>query len=202
MIIVLILSCQKNAERRLNQTWAKHSFVYYVVGDPDMEEDYKREDNILYVKCEDDICHLPKKFICGLNVVNTLFEYKYVYVTEDDYMICKSTLFRDIYVAMEKYKGDYGGTNCMINEEKMAGAFKKHDDFPFTVMLKPCSYMKKGLIVLSHKSVLDLLSKREDIEKEYVCDYAIGYHLDKTLKRVLLNTDNFVLHWRKYLRKI
>lgn len=202
MIIVLILSCMKNEEQRLNQKWIiNNSFLrcLYVVGDENLEEESLIKENILYVKCEDDICHLPKKFICALAAIEN---YEYVFVTEDDYFLCKSTLFRECYVAMEKYKGDYGGTMKTISEEKMAGGFRKHMDFPFTVMLKPCSYMKKGLILLSERACLDLLKKREDFEKEYVCDYAIGYHLDKSMKRIILNTSDFMLHWRKYVRKI
>lgn len=72
-------------EWRLKQKWVfNNSFLrcLYVVGDENLEEESLIKDNILYVKCEDDICHLPKKFICALAAFEN---YKYVFVTEDDY---------------------------------------------------------------------------------------------------------------------
>ena len=80
--IILILSCQKHLKTRikkfkLNKTNYDGWEVIYVIGDFFLNKEYElRDNNFLYVKCEDSYIHLLKKLSLSIKFVNKIFKIK------------------------------------------------------------------------------------------------------------------------------
>ena len=76
--IILILSCQKHKNTRLKEFKLKNDEycgwkVIYVIGDLFLDVDYKLDDNIMTIKCEDSYIHLLKKFILAIKYLNEIY---------------------------------------------------------------------------------------------------------------------------------
>ena len=92
-IILLIMNCKKYEKKALfqKQTWLKTipPFLkyYHVIGDPLLETEYKfdNENNILWVKVDDDYNSLPNKVITSYNAIYETFQFKYILKTDDDH---------------------------------------------------------------------------------------------------------------------
>ena len=80
--IILILSCQKHLKTRikkfkLNKTNYDGWEVIYVIGDFFLNKEYElRDNNFLYVKCEDSYIHLLKKLVLALKYVYQIYDIK------------------------------------------------------------------------------------------------------------------------------
>ena len=99
--ILLIMNCQRYKHKALiqKQTWIpfvpNNIYTLHVIGDPNLSEPYQliESDNLLIIKTEDDYNHLPKKVINAYDIINSLFDYKYIYKTDDDQMLQSTKFF-------------------------------------------------------------------------------------------------------------
>ena len=67
-VLFIRISCQK--EKNHWPRLRKHNYNQVIVcGDPDLEENYKLEGDVLYLKCRDSYESLPEKVIAALNAV-------------------------------------------------------------------------------------------------------------------------------------
>ena len=88
--ILLIFNCYKYREKAIKQkeTWLKNISIpyFHVLGDANLTTEYKfdLQDNILYIKCEDDYNSLPKKVIRAYRAVLDNYIFKYIFKTDDD----------------------------------------------------------------------------------------------------------------------
>ncbi len=79
--IILVLSCQKHLKTRLKHCkLPKDDYegwkVIYVIGDLFLDCDYKMNDNLMTIKCEDSYIHLLKKLVLALKYVYQLYDIK------------------------------------------------------------------------------------------------------------------------------
>lgn len=202
-IIMLIMNCKKyewKAEIQRN-TWLKTvpSFIkyYHVIGNEDLESEYifNNETNILYVKTLDDYNSLPNKVITSFKAVNDIFNYKYIFKTDDDQNLINEKFFEVLYNLLNA-KGapiHYGGHIVEVTVPYLSEYYKIHPELPRELPIQITDYCSGRFYFLSYKAVQNILTKREAIIKEFLEDYAIGYNLHSFFKKNILklNTNKF-----------
>jgi len=201
--IMLIMNCKKYANKAIYQkkTWLpKIPFYlkyYHVIGDETIEELYKFDDenNILYVKTLDDYNSLPSKVITAFKAVQETFEFKYLFKTDDDQILVKPAFFDIItkVIKTKQPKTHYGGFIVDVKTPYLSKYYLIHKELPTNIIVQKTKYCSGRFYFLSYEAVTNLLSKKENIIKEFLEDYAIGYNLHPFLKENILHisTNNF-----------
>lgn len=195
--ILLIMNCKKYQKKAAFQkkTWIpkipNYLQFFHVIGDEFLNEDYKldNENKILWIKVEDDYNSLPKKVIRAYKAINELFIYKYIFKTDDDQILIKPNFF-DIIINLIKNMSplpNYGGYIVDVKQPYLSQYYRIHPELPRELPLYKTKYCSGRFYFLSKSAISNLLNKRETIEKEYLEDYAIGYHLNEILKKNILN---------------
>jgi len=197
--ILLIMNCKKyeNKANIQKATWLKtlpsYLKYYHVIGDEtlDSEFTFDNEKQILYVKTPDDYNSLPKKVIEAYNAVNTTFDFKYIFKTDDDQMLVKPSFFNTItkLVLNRKPTTHYGGYIVDVPFSYLSQYNKIHPELPNNIPVYATRYCNGRFYFLSKDATLDLLTKSELIKKEYLEDYAVGFNLDEKYKKNVLNID-------------
>lgn len=194
--IMLIMNCKKYIKKAKFQkmTWLKFipSFLiyYHVIGEPDLDVDYKfdNENNILWVKVEDDYNSLPKKVIRAYKAVNETFNFKYIFKTDDDQILVNNKFFDIIKsITYSPKKIHYGGYIVDVKQNYLSQYHKIHPELPSYLPILQTKYCSGRFYFLSNQAILNLISKSYLIEKEYLEDYAIGYNLDLFYKSNMIN---------------
>jgi len=195
--IMLIMNCKKYIKKAKYQkmTWLPNipSYLkyYHVIGDTDLDADYKfdNENQILWIKVEDDYNSLPKKVIRAYEAVNKTFDYKYLFKTDDD-QILVNVKFLDIVKGLtNKNKIHYGGFIVDVKQNYLSQYHKIHPELPNYLPILQTKYCSGRFYFLSKQSIQNLISKKISIEKEYLEDYAIGYNLDQYYKLNMINLE-------------
>jgi hypothetical protein len=201
--IMLIMNCKKYAKKAAFQkmTWLKiiptYLKYYHVIGDEELETEYKFDDetNILWVKTLDDYVSLPKKVIAAYNAVQETFKFKYIFKTDDDQILVKPIFFNTIIKLVNTMLPitHYGGFIVDVTKPYLSQYSRIHPELPKELPLYVTKYCSGRFYFLSKNVVSNLLNKRELIEKEYLEDYAIGFHMDEYYKKNILSlsTNNF-----------
>jgi hypothetical protein len=191
------MNCEKYSHKAQYQKngWLKEIKIpyYHVIGNPDLEVPYifNQSDNILYVKSEDDYCSLPKKVIRAYEAVNTEYNYKYIFKTDDDQHLTDITFF-DKLIPQLNENVHYGGKKIKIDKEEFSGYWQYHPELPHNILMKKTIYCNGRFYLLSKLAVEDLLTKKISIEKEYFEDYCIGYYMSFIYKNHILEINNDV----------
>jgi hypothetical protein len=194
--VLLIMNCKKYQKKAQFQkmTWLKkipdYLPYYHVIGDEELDEKYKfdTENKILWVKVPDDYNSLPKKVIASYNAVYETFDFKYVFKTDDDQILVNDKFF-DIITKMLQTKipvSHYGGYIVDVKQNYLSEYNKIHPELPSHLPILQTKYCSGRFYFLSKNALVNLLYKREKIEKEYLEDYAIGYYLDDIYKKDIL----------------
>jgi len=112
--IILILSCEKHKDTRLNEFGPKKNIyngykVIKVIGNFFLDKDYIIKENIMYVKCEDSYLHLLKKLALSIKYLNEIF------IIEEGILRCGDDLIFDEnilnnFLISKKY--DFFGQSC------------------------------------------------------------------------------------------
>jgi hypothetical protein len=197
--IMLIMNCKKYIKKAKFQkmTWLKliPSFLiyYHVIGEPDLDVDYKfdNENNILWVKVEDDYNSLPKKVIRAYKALNETFSFKYIFKTDDDQNLTNPKFFDMLtgLISNKKPKTHYGGFLVDITTPYLSKYCLIHPELPDNMVLQRTKYCSGRFYFLSQPAIVNLISKRIQIGNEYLEDYAIGLHLGYYYKENILNID-------------
>ena len=189
--IFLIMNCKKYRYKALKQkiTWLKtlpDNFIYYhVIGDINLEEDYifNEDEKILYIKCEDDYGHLPKKVILSIEIIQKTFKFKKIFKTDDDQMVTDSFYKYFFQFILNKIENkDYGGRKVVVRDHISDYHIVKHNEKKGKIFLKATMYSSGRFYFLSPDAVNNLLEKKEKIKKCYFEDHTIGLYLDKKYK--------------------
>ena len=112
--IILVLSCQKHKDTRLKEFRLKSNEydgwkVIYVIGDLFLNVNYKLDDNIMTIKCEDSYIHLLKKFVLAIKYVNEIYSIKQgILRCGDDLVFNEKNLIN--FLNSDKSKFDFLGT--------------------------------------------------------------------------------------------
>ena len=199
--ILLIMSCYKYENRANKQriTWLtslpSHMKYYHVIGDKEKvsENNCKNgwidnDKKILYVATEDDYNSLPHKVIMAYKVINELFNYKYIYKTDDDQTLIQQPFFSSITRIVEMKGCHYGGFPVKVRDH-ISSYFTVHDCLPRDLFLKKCTYCNGRFYFLSKEAVENVLLKIDIISKQFIEDHAIGLNLDEKYKENMLTFD-------------
>ena len=202
--VMLIMNCQKYAKKAAFQkkTWLPkipdYLIYYHVIGFEDLDTNYKFDDEnrILWVKTPDDYNSLPKKVITAYNAVNEIFDFKYLFKTDDDQILVKPAFF-DIVCKLIKTMNPtphYGGYIVDV-QSHLSQYHKIHPELPPNLPILQTKYCSGRFYFLSKEAIVDLISKREMIGNEYFEDYSIGIYLDTKYKTNIFSLDtnkNFI----------
>jgi hypothetical protein len=166
---------------------------YHVLGDETLETEFKFDNDlsILWVRTKDDYNSLPDKVISAYYAIKNTFEFKYLFKTDDDQRMMKNpaVFFNTITKLIETKNADYGGYIVDVKYPYYSGYFNVHKELPANIIVQATKYCSGRFYFLSAKAVDDLITKREEIEKEYFEDYAIGFNLSEKLKCNMMNID-------------
>lgn len=193
--VLLIMNCKKyqyKAEIQRN-SWLKELPLnlkyYHVIGEQNLSSDYNfnHKTHVLEVKTPDDYNSLPKKVISAFNaVIQDMPNVQYVFKTDDDQEV-KDVRFFDILsktLATRKYH--YGGFLINVPKPYLSQYHKIHPELPEYLPIYSTKYCNGRFYFLSKEGIIDLISKKEDISKLFLEDYAIGFYLhDKFKQRIL-----------------
>lgn len=210
--ILLILNCYKykyKADRQI-ETWLKkldnndnneNNIIYFhVIGD--VEKCKVNNDNadyffdfhnkILYTKTKDDYLSLPHKVITALEAVNHIYNYDYVFKTDDDQELVDDEFFNKMMTTLSTKNYNYGGRLLNVNDH-YSTYYTVHSELPKKLLLRRTSYCSGRFYFLSKAAVINLLDKKEHIKEHVIEDHAIGYYMDENLKKNALHflSDHF-----------
>jgi len=201
--ILLIMNCEKYRDKAESQkeTWLRHlseKLIYFhVIGIPNLETPFRfdTDKHILYVQTEDDYNSLPKKVIHAYNAVLDAYMFTYIFKTDDDQNLLQPTFFDIVVNLLEKKtpKVHYGGNVVDVTIPYKSQYYRLHPELPKDLLIQSTKYCSGRFYLLSWESVLCLSNKKNIIGKEYLEDYAIGYHLSSYLKDTMLH-----IHTDKY----
>jgi hypothetical protein len=194
--IMLIMNCKKYLKKAKFQkmTWLpkipSYLQYYHVIGEPDLDTRYKfdNENNILWIKVEDDYNSLPKKVIRAYEAVYETFDFKYLYKTDDDQILVNEK-FLDVVrgITSNSKKIHYGGYIVDVKQNYLSQYHKIHPELPEYLPILQTKYCSGRFYFLSKQALANVISKKNLIEKEYLEDYAIGFNLDQYYKLNMTN---------------
>jgi hypothetical protein len=163
---------------------------YHVIGEPELESEFKFDDEnqILWIKVEDDYNSLPKKVIRAYNAINKTFDYKYIFKTDDDQILVNDNFFDVVKGLISREpRIHYGGYIVDVKQNYLSQYHKIHPELPEFLPILQTKYCSGRFYFISKQSTENLLSKRSFIEKEFLEDYAIGINLDPYYKSNMIN---------------
>lgn len=202
--IFLIFNCHRYRFKALQQklTWLpkipSNLIYFHVLGDPKLTKEYifLEDDNLLLVKVDDDYNSLPKKVIRAFEAVINTYECKYIFKTDDDQQVTNIKIFDTIMSLLNKKYEDpqarlhYGGNIVAVKQTYQSQYYRIHSELPTNLLVKATKYCSGRFYFLSCDSVRFLVEeKKQEIESEYLEDYAIGYYLSDLYKVNMLHLD-------------
>lgn len=194
--ILLIMNCKKYITKAQFQkiTWLKkipnYLKYYHVIGEPNLETKYNfdNENNVLTIKVDDDYNSLPKKVVRAYQAINEMFEFEYIYKTDDDQILVNENFFEIMKrLTYSKKKIHYGGYVIDVKQNYLSQYNKIHPELPSYLPILKTKYCSGRFYFLSKQALMNIIDKKENIEKEYLEDYAIGFYLDEYFKLNMIN---------------
>ena len=195
--ILLIFNCFKYQHKALKQkeTWLQNIptnlLYFHVLGNPELEKDYiiDEDAHILYVKTADDYNSLPKKVIAAYKTIHKLYNFKYIFKTDDDQDLNNIKFLSSLMNVLNNktQKIHYGGKIIDVNTPYLSQYCKIHPELPNDLIVNKTKYCSGRFYFLSNESVFNLIYKSNKIEQEYLEDYAIGLNLSSFLKVNILD---------------
>lgn len=197
-IILLIINCKKYREKAIIQknTWLKtipsNIKYYHVIGDKEvcngLDIYVDETESVIYTNTRDDYNSLPSKVITALIGIHSVFDFKYVYKTDDDQKLVLDDFFTQLQSALLHTTYHYGGYILNVPDH-ISTYYTVHDCLPRDLYLKNTIYANGRFYLLSKLAVESLIKKKEHIEKQIIEDHAIGLFLDSNFKENILFID-------------
>jgi hypothetical protein len=200
--ILLIMNCKKYTDKASLQktTWLQNIpsrlKYYHVIGDEELVTPFKfdEENNVLMLKVGDDYNSLPKKVIAAYKAIYDTYKFTYIFKTDDDQMLVNIQFF-DVVINIIANKSStihYGGNIVDVPQAYLSQYHRIHPELPLYLPVLKTKYCSGRFYFLSKEAIANLISKRENICKEFLEDYAIGYNLPDCYKENMLKicTDN------------
>jgi len=200
--ILLIMNCKKYADKASMQktTWLRNIpsrlKYYHVIGDEELDTPFKfdEENNVLMLKVGDDYNSLPKKVIAAYQAIYDIYKFAYIFKTDDDQMLVNLRFFDVVInlIANKRPMIHYGGHIVDVPQAYLSQYHRIHPELPLYLPVLKTKYCSGRFYFLSKEAIANLISKRENICKEFLEDYAIGYNLPDCYKENMLKicTDN------------
>jgi hypothetical protein len=195
--ILLIMNCKKYIKKALfqKQTWIQklppNIKYYHVIGDEALETEFKFDDeqNVLWVKTNDDYNSLPKKVYSAYKAVSETFQFKYIFKTDDDQILVNDKFF-DTFSRLLTIKTPqihYGGYVVDVKQPYLSEYYRIHPELPRHLPLYVTKYCSGRFYFLSKEATNSILKKKQKIYSEFLEDYAIGLNIDAVLKTNMLH---------------
>lgn len=198
--ILLILHCEKYKFNRIIQmdTYLKYLpekiNYYHIIGNSNLEKEYEFYENekIIVVKSEDDYLYLPLKIMKAYQAIYDTYDFKYIFKTDDTQICIYKDFFDDLINRLIKFeendnKSHYGGFIVNLEKQKLCEHYKNHPELPNNRLLLPTIYCSGSFYYLSSDAMNDLIVKKEQIIKDYLEDYSIGYNLSNQFKKNMIH---------------
>ena len=198
--LLMIINCKKYKSKALYQkaTWLKtlpsYLKYYHVIGDPSLSNEFifDHENNLLIVKTGDDYNSLPKKVLAAHNAFCHTFKFKYLFKTDDDQILVSPNFFNGLTEMLQQsivMNGiiHYGGFVVDVKQKELSDYQRIHPELPNHYTLEKTKYCSGRFYFLSRNAICVLQVKRELVEKEFLEDYAIGYHLHAIFKKRMVH---------------
>jgi hypothetical protein len=187
--ILMILSCYKYSDKAEKQTkeWLmslpETIHWFHILGDPTLENDfiYQPEKHRLIVKTPDDYISLPNKVIHSLKAIHSLFDYQYVFKTDDDQSLIFPQFFTNLMKLCQEKKPHYGGHLLKVPNH-FSTYHTIHSVLPKDLFLEETTYATGRFYLLSKVSISSLLVNIDNISKKIIEDHTTGLFLPETLK--------------------
>ena len=201
--IMLIMNCKKYVKKAQFQkmTWLPkiptYLRFYHVICDETLDSAFKFDEanNMLWVRVADDYNSLPKKVIAAYEAIYDTFQFKYMFKTDDDQILVNPKFFDTItgLITGMVQPPHYGGYIVDVKQPYLSQYNRIHPELPKQLPLYVTKYCSGRFYFLSRSAISNLINKKDDIEKEYLEDYAIGYNLDQYYKLNITNlaTNNY-----------
>ena len=146
---------------------------------------FDNEQQILWIKVEDDYNSLPKKVIQAYEAVTKMYKFKYIFKTDDDQMLSPVSFLDTLITVLNNKYDDPVSTNCIhyggyvvdVKQDHISQYYKLHPELPQDLLVKRTQYCSGRFYLLSYDVTLALLVKKEAISSEFLEDYAIGFHM-------------------------
>jgi hypothetical protein len=124
----------------------------------------------------------------------------YILKTDDDQDLANPNFFHVVLPLIKTNKYDYGGYIINIEQPTLSRYYLIHDSLPKNIILKKTKYCSGRFYFLSKAAVLCLLKNKENIGREYLEDYAVGYYLNKDGEKNMLNikTDKYFTDYPEF----
>ena len=194
--ILLIMNCEKYnfKSQKQKETWLNFDNIkpiqlyFHVIGNINLDKNYNFdfENNILYIKVEDDYISLPKKVIRSFEAILDKFKnIKYVFKTDDDQNLINYNFLNTLikFLNNKQPKIHYGGKILNIEAPFISQYYKIHKELPNNLIINPTIYCNGRFYFLSFDALNFLINNKINIEKEYFEDYSIGLNLDNIFKQ-------------------
>jgi len=198
--ILLILHCEKYKFNRIIQmnTYLKYLpekiNYYHIIGNSNLEKEYEFYENekIIVVKSEDDYLYLPLKIMKAYQAIYDTYDFKYIFKTDDTQICIYKDFFDDLINKLIKFeendnKSHYGGFIVNLEKQKLCEHYKNHSELPNNRLLLPTIYCSGSFYYLSSDAMNNLIVKKEEIIKDYLEDYSIGYNLSNQFKKNMIH---------------
>lgn len=207
--VLLILNCERYREKAEKQrrTWLRDFTLmpyYHVIGEPQLSTPFlfNEEDRILYVRCADDYVSLPKKVIAAYAAVQRTYQFKYIFKTDDDQILCDASFLPRLCdklmlasssspsssSSVHQQRIHYGGFKVSIVRPHVSQYCRIHPELPKNIVMQPTHYCSGRFYFLSNLAVAYLVStKAADVCREWFEDYAVGLHLAPVFKANMLH---------------
>lgn len=187
--IILIMNCKKYVHKAEYQkkTWLKNVHIpyFHVLGNPSLNTEYEFDhcNKKLTVKTGDDYISLPQKVISAYNAVKEVYDFKYIFKTDDDQNLISDDFFHTFPIILQQQipSPHYGGKIIHIKPH-ISTYYTIHPELPRDLYMQETSYSTGRFYFLSYDAVESLIKEKSNISKEYFEDYAIGLYLDPIFK--------------------
>jgi hypothetical protein len=158
--ILLIFNCEKYRYKSIKQkeTWIKdlpsEIIYFHVIGNLLLENEYEIDETnrILYIKVEDDYNSLPKKVIKSYQIISQLYNFIYIFKTDDDQILIKPNFFDTIInlISNKTPTLHYGGYIVDVPFSYLSQYCKVHPELPIYLPVLKTRYCN-GRITHSQK---------------------------------------------------
>ena len=129
---ILIYSCHKYLNSRVKElkesSLSKKEYngwkVFFIIGDPFLKTEYKINDDLITIKCEDSYIHLLKKVVLSIKTIMNIYDIEEgILRCGDDLVIIESKMLKFLNMSN---KSDYMGVTCEKYKDTIE---KKFDNF-------------------------------------------------------------------------
>ena len=153
---------------------------YYFIGDPNLDSAYKidKDNNIVYLKVEDDYISLSKKVYYAIKFINDNYSDSIngIFKTDDDVFLNFKKLSKCI---KENINSKYFGQLCSIPNDQFKTTIRNKYCNVDDITLDKCEYCSGYGYYISKETIPFIIENKESYDISYFEDVCTGIVLNK-----------------------